>query len=689
MPESGGSADPQRPASPAPEVTQDQHRVRDVFISYASQDAAVATAVVESLEQSGIGCWLAPRDVTPGTFYGDEIVHAIDAAKASVLILSQNATASQHVLREVERAASKGHPVISLRIDQASLPAGLEYFLNTSQWLDASSGDVARSMAKLSAAVRVAIQAPAATQVPSTLRTATPSAPAASPKRMGAMVAALIGLVMVGFAADRLWVWSRRAEPALVSSVTGPPPAPATATATATATAMIPEKSVAVLPFVDMSEKKDQEYFSDGLSEELIGLLSKVPELKVPGRTSSFYFKGKQATIADIARTLGVAHVLEGSVRRSGNTLRITAQLIRADNGYDMWSETYDRKLDDIFKVQDEISAAVVKALKIALGADAMPRAKPTANQEAYALFLLSRSYHYRGTYADVQKAIDYAEQAVKLDPSFAPAWAALGDSLVYGFSYGGSYAQIRARAFSAAQTALRLDPKLSDAHVAMGRVLGELDWDWQAADAQLQAAIALDSNNVLALVIASSYALIRDRGDEALRLVQKAAEVDSLSREVLGTLGDVYFAEGQYAEAEAAYRRAIDLNPTGAGNHLSLGIALLAEGQPAAALEVMQKETDEGSRQYGLALAYDAAGRHGDADQALAFLESRYAESKAEAIASLYACRREPDKSFAWSDRAYRQRDDALIFIKTDPCSKSLQADRRYKALLKKLNLL
>jgi tetratricopeptide (TPR) repeat protein len=354
-----------------------------------------------------------------------------------------------------------------------------------------------------------------------------------------------------------------------------------------------------------------------------------------------------------------------------------------------MWSETYDRKLDDIFKLQDEISAAVVKALKIVLLADAMPKATPTANQQAYALFLLSRSFHYRQTYADVQKAIDYAEQAVKLDPSFAPAWAALGDSLVYEFGFGGSYAQIRARAYSAAQTALRLDPKLSDAHLAMGRVFGELDWNWQAADAQLQTAIALDPNNVLALSVASSYALIRDRSDEALRLAQKAAEVDPLANDVLGSLGNVYYANGRYAEAETAYRKAIEVNAAGAGNHLALGAVLLAEGQPAAALEIMQKETDEPSRLYGLAIAYEAAGRRSDADQALAVLESRYPGSNAEEIGSVYACRREPDKSFAWFDRAHQQSDLSLVFIKTDPCIKSVQADPRYKALLKKLNLL
>ena len=299
------------------------------------------------------------RDVTPGAFYGDEIVHAIDAAKAIVLILSQNAATSPHVLREVERAASKRHAVISLRIDKAPLPAGLEYFLNTSQWLDASSGDAVRALPKLVSAVQVATQAPTVT--PTGVPTAHAPAPAVSArlrKRMALVVASAVGLALVGFAADRLWLSSHRAAATPATTPVASAPVPVTAAPA------IPEKSVAVLPFLDMSEKHDQEYFSDGLSEELIDMLTKVHELRVPARTSSFYFKGKQATIPEIAKTLGVANVLEGSVRKSGNHLRITAQLVRADKGFHLWSQTYDRDLHDVFKVQDDIANAVVQACK-------------------------------------------------------------------------------------------------------------------------------------------------------------------------------------------------------------------------------------------------------------------------------------------------------------------------------------
>jgi TolB-like protein len=467
-------------------------------------------------------------------------------------------------------------------------------------------------------------------------------------------------------------------SPSVSTSRAMPSPAPAT-----------DQKSIAVLPFVDMSEKKDEEYFADGLSEELIGMLTTVPELKVPARTSSFYFKGKQTTIADIAKALGVAHVLEGSVRKSGNTLRITAQLIRVDNGYHVWSETYDRNLDDIFQVQDEIASAVVKALKVSLLEGDMPKAKRTANQEAYALYLQGRSLHYRGTHADAQKAITYMEQALKLDPTYAPAWFGLADSLVYDYVYfGGSYQDVHARARAAAETALRLDPKLSDAHLAMGRILGELEWDWPAADAEFKRTLELDPNNVLALWCASGYALIGDRLDEALKLIQDAAARDAVGYGVYTGIGDVQIRRGRLAEAEAAYRKATELNATAAGTHMWLGFVLLARGESKAALAAMEQETDEGYRQYGLALAFGELGRQSDADRALAALETNYADSRAGHIASVYACRKQLDRAFAWLDRAYIQRDGWLPLIKADPCIKNLEPDPRYKALLRKLKL-
>ncbi len=666
--------------------TADAHPgTHDVFISYASHDTAVADNVAAALEGQGLKCWIAPRDVTPGAHYASEIVHAIDSAKAMVLVLSQDAATSPHVLREIERATSKRHPVVTLRLDQAPLPAEFEYFLNTSQWLHASGADTPRAMPKLVSAVRLAIQPavvpPASTPTAHTAAASTYTPPA---NRTVIVVVSVVGLAIAGLAANRLWLSSRRA------ASTPAPTVPASAAMSAPAELKIPEKSVAVLPFVDMSEKKDQEYFSDGLSEELIDMLTKVPDLRVPARTSSFYFKGKQTTIADIAKALSVSHVLEGSVRKSGNKLRVTAQLIRVDNGYHVWSETYDRKLDDIFKVQDEIAAAVVTALKVSLLGGGVPRATPTMSTDAYTLYLQAQSIRNHALQsADAERAIDYLQRALKLDPKFARAWAALANYRVlnYGYYTSGNYRQVVAEARFAAEQALKLDPNLPDAHDAMGNVY-ELEWNWKAMEVEVDRVFALDPGSATALWDVSGFRLTEGRFEEAVNLAQKAVALDPLVADNYASLAMAYLASGRFIEAEAAYRQALDLAPTGSQLHFLLGWALLARREPAAALAEMEQESDERYRDVGLALALDALGRKSDADRALAAAEAKYAKVVEYPIAVVYTNRNDLDKAFAWLDRAYQVHDGWVPWLPWDPLMKNLRDDPRYKALLQKMNL-
>ena len=452
-------------------------------------------------------------------------------------------------------------------------------------------------------------------------------------------------------------------------------------------------RSIAVMPFADMSENNDQEYFADGLAEELLGLLSKVPTLKVAGRTSSFYFKGKQATTAEIASTLGVTHLLEGSVRKSGDRLRVSAQLVRAEDGFQLWSETFDRKLDDVFKVQDEIAGAVVQALELKLLDADMPRASATHSQEAYALFLQARALHSQGTHATNVTGISYLERAVKLDPNFAPAWFGLGDALVFDYAVlgYGTHEDIRRRAGEAAETALRLDPNLADAHLLMGRVLGELDWNWPAADRELQRALELDPNNSLLLWVMSYYALIGGRADEALQFAERVVALDPISYGSYYALGDVLWGIGRQADAEAAYRKATELSPKAAGNYFALGMTLLRQGRFAEALAAIEQETHDGYRLYGLAVVNDALGRRAEADSALAELEATGANGHAWSIGSIHACRKEVDQAFSWLERAYRQHEGMLPYIGYDqyyPCVDVLRRDPRYAELRKKLNL-
>jgi TolB-like protein/DNA-binding winged helix-turn-helix (wHTH) protein len=458
---------------------------------------------------------------------------------------------------------------------------------------------------------------------------------------------------------------------------------------TATA-ALISEKSVAVLPFVDMSEKKDQEYFADGMAEEIIDLLTKVPNLRVPARTSSFYFKGKPTKVPEIARELGVAHVLEGSIRRSGNQIRVTAQLNRADNGYHLWSETYDRKLDDIFKVQDEIAGAVVKALKVSLLIDALPRATPTSSTEAYTLYLQAVSMAKHPTRLSISKAVDYLQQAVKLDAKFAPAWAILSRLLVDEVVKFGvlPMEQGREQAQRAAETAVGLDSKLPESHIAIGKILYQFDWNWSAAEAEFGKARDLDPGNGDALRWSGYVATTLGRLDDGLRLAQQSIALDPLYEYNYVGAGKVYLALGRIHEAEAAYRKAIDLNPADAIPHIGLADTFLARGEPAPALaEIQQVSLDDGQT-IGLAIIYHAMGRKRESDAAMVEAEMKHAKDNIIGIAAAHAYRRETDQAFAWLDRAYQERDTRIVGIKTDPYLKSLVADPRYKALLRKMNL-
>jgi hypothetical protein len=271
---------------------------RDVFISYASPDKTVADAVCAALEAAGVACWIAPRDVTPGEFYAESIVHALDSSKVVVLVLSQHAADSNHVIREVERASSKRHPVVSFRIDASPLPPGLEYFLNTSQWLDATVTGADRAMPRLVDAVRSALALPSSTA-------RVQAGPTASitrrPTRWLLALAAVIVAALGSIVVDKVWLAKRVDDRRSLASSSVSVAKPA-------AVPTIPDKSVAVLPFVDMSEKKDQEYFSDGLSEELIDHLAHTPDLKVIARTSSFQFKGKNEDMRTIGQ-IGRAHV--------------------------------------------------------------------------------------------------------------------------------------------------------------------------------------------------------------------------------------------------------------------------------------------------------------------------------------------------------------------------------------------
>jgi TolB-like protein/Tfp pilus assembly protein PilF len=493
----------------------------------------------------------------------------------------------------------------------------------------------------------------------------------------------VVGLLIVAIVVVAVERFIPRAAP--IPAATDAAPGASSAEAPVQAAA----KSIAVLPFADMSAGKDQEYFADGLSEELLNLLAKLPELRVIGRTSSFQFKGRNEDLRVIGEKLNVAHILEGSVRKSGNKVRITAQLIKAADGSHLWSETYDRTLDDIFVVQDDIAGEVVKALQVTLLGTALTTRSKPQDSEAYNLALQGRFFLDQRGRENVERAVEYFRQARERDPEYAPAWAGL--SQAYARQADSGYVPLAdgyRQAREAAEKALALDAQLVDAHLAMGWIQATYDWDQEAADASFRRALDLEPGSAEALRHVSVQAYIYGRWDDAIDLANKAIERDPLRPMIYHNLGLALLAANRDTEAEAAFRKALDLDPDGVIRHSFLGRALLLRGKTDAALREMQQETEEIWRLCGLPLVFHALGRRDESDAALAALKDKYAENWAYQIAEAHAFRGEADLAFEWLERAYNQRDGGLPEIKGDRLMRGIVGDPRYKAFLRKLKL-
>lgn len=449
------------------------------------------------------------------------------------------------------------------------------------------------------------------------------------------------------------------------------------------------DRSIAVLPFADISEKKDQEYFSDGLSEELIARLSRSPDLRVIARTSSFYFKGKQATIGEIASALGVSHVLEGSVRKAGAELRISAQLIRASDGSSLWSQTYERKFNDIFQVQDEIAGTVAAALKAALASG--PRAPAgQPDGEAYSLLLQGNYFLNRFSRPHVEKAIGLYKQAIEIDPDFAAAWTRLSWATWIKARFGWTAIKPAYQsALKQAQRALRIDPGHTFALSLLGVLYRDYDWNWDAARAQFERAIQLDPNDVVDRVrLAALKALRSGQFGDLIHYEREALLRDPLDAPSLWNLGESLFFAGRVDESAAAWRKALEASPDFFGAHARLGLALLFMQRPAEALVEVRGEPDEVSKLAALSVVHWAMDQRAESDAALRRLTETLPDVAAYNIATAHAFRGEADAAFEWLDRAAAQHDPGLPNVKFDPLLRKLQGDRRLQALLVRLKL-
>jgi TolB-like protein len=445
-----------------------------------------------------------------------------------------------------------------------------------------------------------------------------------------------------------------------------------------------PEKSIAVLPFENMSGDPGQEYFSDGLAEELLNLLARIPELRVTSRSSAFFYKGKKFKIADVGRELNVGHILEGSVRRSGDTVRITAQLIDVTTDAHLWSQTWDRTFDDIFVIQDEIAEAVVDALKISLLGDT-PRALETT-PEAYALYLQSRSLAAQRTADSLLQAETLTKRALEMDNEYAPAWVQLANIYTVGAAVGSWHPnEAYPLARAAAMEALRLDANNAAAHATLSSIARGYDYDLETARAEQQLASTLAPGNSVIRASAADLAMLTGDYDEAIRLGEEAALGDPLNLETKLVLGFGYFYAGRIDEAMSVFREMFALNPFVADANIRLGQALLISGDYDAALEEMNKGVRDGHRLAGRALVFQAMG---DSEGAATELDELIAlgYTWTYEIAMVHAYRGELDEAFTWLDRAIDRHDTSLILILGDPFMDNLREDPRFDAVLERL---
>lgn len=448
--------------------------------------------------------------------------------------------------------------------------------------------------------------------------------------------------------------------------------------------------SIAVLPFADMSANRDQEYFSDGLAEELLNDLAKIPGLRVTARTSSFQFKGKSEDLRVIGQKLNVASVLEGSVRMEGKRVRISVQLINANDGFRLWSETYERQLDDIFAVQEDIARSVAGALKVTLLGDKMPASSSqTKDTEAYNAYLQGRYFYGRRSKEDLERAISYYTSAIERDSGYAAAWAGLAEA--HHRQADNGYLPIDEgyrKARQEVERALALDENLAAAHAELGWIKRAHDWDWEGADAAYKRALTLDPGSAAALSGAAVLAFTLGRLDEAIELDYRAVRLDPLNVPTLENLGlDAYYA-GRLDEATSVLKKVLELNPDFPLAHNLLGRVCLAQSKLPQALAEMERETDPVWRLYGLSLAYQAVGRKTEADSVLARFIKNHGETMAFQIAEVFAYRGEIGPAFQWLERAYSLHDSGMADLKGDPLLKSLERDPRYAAFLKKMRL-
>jgi TolB-like protein/tetratricopeptide (TPR) repeat protein len=658
-----------------------------VFLSYASQDAEAAKRICDALRAAGIEVWFDQSELRGGDAWDQSIRRQIKTC-ASFLPIISRATHDRregYFRLEWKLAIDRCHlmdasltfllPVVidDTRDDDERVP---ERFREV-QWTRLPGGEtppvfverVRRLLAGETGETLAAARTGAASGSVPAVRARAPAS--VWSKRVLSMAAALVIIAAALLAIERPWI-----PKTTVTAAFTPPP-----------------HSVAVLPFVNMSGDKGQEYFSDGLTEELLNSLASINELQVAARTSAFSFKGKDTDLGTIARTLNVAAVLEGSVRRSGNTIRITAQLINAVTGFHLWSKSYDRSLGDVLELQTEIATAVAEALKITLLGDVSEKIElgGTRNAAAFDAYLRASKLSQSRTddAKDIPPVIAAFAEAIRLDPNFALAFvgrsyalAGYAEAVATGAAIRESFEQ----AESDARRAITLAPELPQAHLALGSIFEDAILDFAQARAEYERALALAPGNAEVLRFSGSFAAYMGHFDAGIATARRAVVLDPIARNSHLVLGGALYAARRYAEAANAYAEAISLNPDYTEPYADRGLAFYGAGDLKGARNSCETKRDDLYSPQCLAIVYDKLGRHSDAEAELAKIKARSGDSGAYQYAAIYAQWGDRTKALESLNTALRLRDPALESLKTDPLFDPLRNEPRFRAAMAEL---
>ncbi|MGC2352471.1 MAG: hypothetical protein WA496_03650 [Candidatus Udaeobacter sp.] len=454
------------------------------------------------------------------------------------------------------------------------------------------------------------------------------------------------------------------------------------------AAAAIPGKSIAVLPLLNESGDPKDEYFSDGLSEELIAALAQISGLKVIGRSSSFRFKERKEEPKTIGEKLGVTTLLEGTVRKQGDKVRIVAELVNAADGIELWTRTFDRELKDIFAVQQEIAAAVAASLKMTLlGSDKRPTANSqTKSTEAHNAYLLGHYYFQRRNLDDYRRAVAHFDEAIRLDPNYALPYAERSEAWTLIGDLAGQGKTTWPKARSDAEKAVAIAPELAEAHAALGWVRYFTEWKFIEGLSELRRARELSPANPTANDLLARVIVYLGNLDEAEKLARQAVELDPLAYQSQNNLARILWFEGKLDEADAVARKAAELQPTAASSHRWQVMVAVQRGDGETALREAQLEPDEGYRRFLIALAHYVRGDRVEADAALADLIATGRGQLDYQIADVYALRGQADKAFEWLQISYDSHDTGTLAIRVDPLLRELRNDPRYKNLVTRM---